>query len=31
MLAGDARDTCIVSWLEGSVDQAACSRALAMP
>ena len=30
MLAGDARDTCIVSWLAGSVDPAACSRALAM-
>lgn len=30
MLAGDARDTCIVSWLSGAVDQAACSTALAM-
>jgi hypothetical protein len=30
MLAGDSRDTCILSWLAGSVDQAACSRALAM-
>ncbi len=30
MLAGDARDTCILSWLAGSADQAACSRALAM-
>lgn len=30
MLAGDARDTCILSWLAGSVDSAACSRALAM-
>jgi hypothetical protein len=30
MLAGDQRDLCIVSWLAGSVDQAACSHALAM-
>ena len=31
MNAGDARDRCVVSWLAGATDNAACSEALTLP
>lgn len=31
MNAGDPRDRCLVSWLEGTTDKTACRAALALP
>jgi hypothetical protein len=31
VVAGDARDVCMTSWLEGSADAAACTAALSLP
>ncbi len=31
VVKGDARDTCLLSWLAGSTDTAACSEALSLP